>query len=195
MSVEFSLGYRLLFFAAQLLLLPFSALAQDDASLVVQVEARGEVMVVDSRLSVRAPIEDVWSVLTDFDHMSKFISGLTTSRVISLNDSHAQVEQIGKVTFGPLSISFDSVKDNELTPPKRIITTLVRGTFKQFRSTTTLDEGVDETIIIYHGEAIPEMWLPPVIGPALVRSETRKKFTELRDEILRRRKISATVAP
>jgi hypothetical protein len=30
------------------------------------------------------------------------------------------------------------------------------------------------------------MWVPPLIGPALIEAETRKQFAEIRTEIVRR---------
>jgi uncharacterized membrane protein YGL010W len=36
------------------------------------------------------------------------------------------------------------------------------------------------------GRYTPNMWVPPIIGPALITAETQKQFGEIRAEILRR---------
>jgi len=33
---------------------------------------------------------------------------------------------------------------------------------------------------------MPDMWVPPFIGPAMIEAETKKQFGEIRAEILRR---------
>ena len=42
------------------------------------------------------------------------------------------------------------------------------------------------TEIVHHAESEPPFWVPPVIGPAVIESDTRARFLELRREILRR---------
>jgi hypothetical protein len=40
------------------------------------------------------------------------------------------------------------------------------------------------------------MWVPPLIGPAMIEAETRKQFGEIRTEILRRsERRAAGLAP
>jgi hypothetical protein len=33
---------------------------------------------------------------------------------------------------------------------------------------------------------VPDVWVPPLIGPSVIEAETRKQFDEVRTEILRR---------
>lgn len=154
----------------------------------VHVETHDSLVIVDSNVKIRASPEEVWNVLTDFDHMGRFISGLTFSRIVSKpGDRTVLVEQKGTLSYGPFSIDFNSIKLNELTPFSSIQSSLVSGSFKRFDSTTTLIADGEITQIVYHAEAIPDAWLPPIIGSMLVRSEARLKFNELRDEIRRRK--------
>ena len=39
---------------------------------------------------------------------------------------------------------------------------------------------------MHHGEYVPKAWLPPMIGVAVIESETRKQFAEFAAEMLRR---------
>jgi hypothetical protein len=47
-------------------------------------------------------------------------------------------------------------------------------------------EDGDAIHILNSGRFIPEVWVPPVIGPAVIEAETRKQFEEIRSEIRRR---------
>jgi len=44
---------------------------------------------------------------------------------------------------------------------------------------------------VYHLESIPDVWLPPLIGRAIVEHETRARFRQLVEEILRRKASAA----
>jgi len=40
--------------------------------------------------------------------------------------------------------------------------------------------------ISHHGEYVPKRWLPPLVGPAVIESETKKQYGEFVAEIARR---------
>jgi hypothetical protein len=67
----------------------------------------------------------------------------------------------------------------------------VSGNLKASEFTTRVIDRGAFTQITNHGEFIPNIWVPPVIGPALIEAETRKQFQELRLEILRRKAETA----
>jgi carbon monoxide dehydrogenase subunit G len=187
---------RLIVLGATALCLSTAAAAADDGDIEVRVDRRGDLVVVDGGLSVAASPEEAWAVLTDFDHMASFISNLQVSHVVSVTGQTIHVEQKGKSSHGPFSIDFESVKAYELKPFDSIRTHLISGTFKKFEGRMDLVAQGATTRLVYHGESIPVMWVPPLIGPAMVRSEIREQFGELRDEILRRKKIeSGTRSP
>jgi carbon monoxide dehydrogenase subunit G len=183
---------RLIAFAtASLCLLGTACADPDQGDIQVRVDRRDDLLIVDASLSVHASPAEAWAVLTDFDHMARFISNLQVSRVLSASGNTLQVEQKGKSSGGPFSIAFESVKEYDLKPFESIHTRLVSGSFKKFEGKMHLVAQGEDTRLEYHGESIPEMWIPPLVGLALVRSEIREQFGELRDEILRRRQPSA----
>jgi carbon monoxide dehydrogenase subunit G len=185
---------RLIVLGATWVCLGAVANAADDNDAQVRVQTRGDLLIVDASLSVAASPEEAWAVLTDFDHMANFISNLQVSRVVAATGNTIQVEQKGKSSHGPFSIAFESIKEYELNPFDSIRSRLISGTFKRFEGTMQLIVQGKATRLVYHGESIPEMWVPPLIGPALVRSEIQEQFGELRDEIVRRNRISSGVA-
>jgi hypothetical protein len=136
--------------------------AAADQDIVVHVKKDGAEITVDVDCPVIAPVPAVWDVLTDYDNMTSFISNLEYSNVQARVDNVLRVHQRGKATRGPLSFTFDNVREVELRP------------FIEVRSR------------LNSGRYTPKLWVPPIIGPAMIEAETRKQFAEIRAEILRR---------
>lgn len=156
--------------------------------MMVTVHKNGDAIVVDVSFSVAASQQEAWGVLTDFDHMSEFISNLQSSKVISRNGNKLQVEQVGKAARGLFSFSFESVREIELTPHSTIRSRLLSGSLKKMDGATHLSSEGDATRVEFHGESIASLWVPPVVGAKFIGSEVREQFREMRAEILRRRR-------
>jgi hypothetical protein len=163
------------------------AAPQDSRDIVVRVQKKGEWVIVDVDFPVDATVLEAWNVMTDYDNMSKFISNLVSSKIIGREGNTLSVEQKGRASRGPLTISFENVREIVLTPPREVHSRLVSGDLKASEFTTRVIDRGAFTQITNHGEFIPNMWVPPLIGPALIEAETRKQFQELRIEILRRK--------
>ena len=152
----------------------------------MKVQRRGEVIVVDVEANASAPVGEAWSVFTDYDHMSSFISNIKQSRVIARNGNSLEVEQSGESRVAFLHFGFTAVRAIELVPMKEIRSSLVSGDFKAYSSTTSVAATSSGVRISHHGEYVPKSWLPPLIGPAVIESETRKQYREFIAEIERR---------
>ncbi|HMF06594.1 MAG TPA: hypothetical protein VKE72_06245, partial [Methylocella sp.] len=99
--------------------------------------------------------------------------------------------QKGKATRGVLSFSFENVREIILTPPSEVRSRMISGDLVESEFTTRVIDHGDSSQIINHGEFIPKVWVPPLIGPAVIEAETRKQFAELRTEIMRRKAETA----
>ena len=165
------------------------AAQQDNATRDIEVRAKksGSTVLIDVSLLVTASPREAWDVLTDYDHMPHFLKNLQTSKIVSKSPTRLQVAQKGGVTHGPISIKFDVVRDVQLKPFQQIDSHVVSGDLKQVDSTTRLAAEGDGTRITFHSESIPNVWVPPGIGPTLIENETREQFSDLRAEILRRK--------
>ena len=160
--------------------------ATADQDIVVDVKKDGMAVVVNVDCPVLAPLPIVWDVLTDYDNMARFVSNLQYSGVQARIDNVLEVRQAGKATRGPLSYSFDNVRQIELVPYTEIRSRLIRGDLRDSAFTTRLVEADGVVHIVHSGRYTPKVWVPPLIGPALIQAETRKQYVEIRDEILRR---------
>ena len=160
--------------------------AADDSDILVHVRKDGPVISVEVRCPVEAPASVLWDVLTDYDHMAQFVSNLQQSHVEQRVDNLLRVRQSGKASRGPLSISFENVREIQLVPFSEIRSRLVSGDLVASTFVTRIADGAGGLRIEHAGIYTPNMWVPPVVGPALIEAETRKQFGEIRTEILRR---------
>lgn len=167
-----------------------NAKADADKSIEVGVRMQDEEVIVDVQCYVRATPQEAWAVMTDFDHATGFISKLEKSTVLSRTDGTLVVAQKGRMGFGPFSVNIETVTEVRLTPYEKMHGRMISGNMKKNESTTTLVADAGGTRIVYHLESIPEVWMPPIIGRALVEYETRARFEQLLDEILRRKALA-----
>ena len=170
--------------------------AAADEDILVHARKDGAEVVVEVDCPVRAPVLAVWDVLTDYDNMSRFISNLPYSGIEGRVDNVLKVRQFGKASRGPLTITFDNVREVELRPFTEVRSRLISGDLKASAFTTRLVDVDGLVHIVNSGRYTPKIWVPPVIGPALIEEETRKQFGEIRTEILRRsERRAAELAP
>lgn len=162
-----------------------------DDDIQVRVQKDGPEIVVDIDCPVHAPVAVAWEVLTDYDHMAAFISNLESSIVQARDGLKLVVYQKGKATRGPLTFPFETVREIELVPFQQIRSQIIAGNIKASVFTTHFVDDGTLLHIINNGRYTPNIWVPPIIGPALIEAETRKQYGEIRTEIMRR---SAPVA-
>jgi hypothetical protein len=165
-----------------------------DQDIQVHVKKDGAEIVVDVDVPVNASLAVTWEVLTDYDHMTEFITNLQSSNVQAKDGQTLQVYQKGKAARGLLSITFENVREVQLVPFQEIRSRLISGDLKASQFTTRVVDDGTLIHIINSGRYTPKIWVPPIIGPALIEAETRKQFGEIRAEILRRSVLRANAA-
>lgn len=158
----------------------------DDGDIVVHVTKDGPTISADVDCPVKAPVAVVWDVLIDYDHMARFISNLETSIVRERDGDRLIVYQKGKARRGPLSFAFENEREINLIPYREIRSRLISGDLKASEFTTRIVDEGGGLHIVNSGRYTPKIWVPPLIGPAIIEAETRKQFGEIRAEILRR---------
>jgi len=151
---------------------------------------QGEQVFVDVSFHVRVTPQEAWDVMTDYDHATEFISKLEKSVILSRTKDTLLVSQKGTMGWGPFSVPIETVSEVRLSPYQEIQGRMLSGNMKKNQSTTRLIADADGTRVVYHLESIPEVWIPPLIGRALVEFETRARFRQLVGEILRRKALA-----
>ena len=170
--------------------LPSVCAAQDgDADVIVKAQKKAGEVLIEAQFWVPATPQETWAVLTDFEHMARFVSNLRTSKVIKKWDDRVRVSQSGKTTHGLLSFSFESVREIDMRPFETIHSRMISGTMQKAEGTTHLLARADGTAVSYHSESIPGAWVPPFVGTTFIETEIRSQFQDMRKEILRRKGI------
>ncbi|MBS4096477.1 MAG: SRPBCC family protein [Sulfuricella sp.] len=151
--------------------------------------ARGEetVVSVDAVMHVPVAPQEAWAVLTDFERFPDFIPNLQTSRIVSKPGEPPHLEQKGKLRYGILSFSYESLREFELTPPETIKSRVLKGNMKRMETITRIAVESGGVRITYHNEAVPSFWVAPLIGAAFIRHEVTEQFGAIIGEMLRRK--------
>lgn len=175
-----------------MLLRPATGFAADVPDpITVKVNIQGEVVRVEVELTIPATPREVWDVMTDFDHLPRFIANIRSSKTLSREGNVVRVAQTGKTSFGPLTFEFQSERELTLSPYDGFESRMISGNMKRFRGTTQLEAIEGGTRLRYHSEAVPDTAMPLGLGRSLVESETREHYQDIRREVLRRKQRTA----
>jgi carbon monoxide dehydrogenase subunit G len=166
--------------------------AQPSNDIVVHVEKDGVTFRVDAELSIAAKMEEVWDVLTDFDHMAQILSNVDASKVVNRDGDRFEVVQKSHANAGPLRLSTDSVRQVELSPKHEIKSHLLKGDLKSSEFTTRIAEQGGLTKVNVHGAFVPGGLAAAAITVEAVQAQTQRQYSELRDEVLRRKNNEPT---
>lgn len=173
-------------------LLPASAqTVQSEDGLDIAVSIDGNEVQIDINALIEARPRDVWAVFTDFDRMADFVSNLKSSHIIARgNPNTLTVEQHGRAGVGPLSFTLDSVREIQMKPFEWIRSKLLSGGMKKFDGITRISEEGGKTRVSYHSDVTSATWIPPVIGRKLIEEQAREQFSQMLQEVLRRKQAS-----
>lgn len=165
------------------LALPGQAVTDDE----VQVDYKDGLYVATLHLKTPASPLIALKVLTDFEHMAEFMPGVMSSKVVSRHGNTYEVAQRGKVSFGPFSMSFESLRRIEVIDDTRILSRSISGSAKRMQSEMKLRPQESGTQIDYHIEIEPDSWIPSSLGSNFLQHELAEQFNALGREMLRRR--------
>lgn len=121
-----------------------SDLAADSAAdLAADVEvttdrAIGRERQISAKICIPHPIEQVWQILTDYDHLADFIPSLARSRKIEHPQGGIRIEQIGTQALLRMKFCARVVLDMVEQVPHQIDFQMVEGDFKSFCGSWTL---------------------------------------------------------
>ncbi|MBQ0945615.1 SRPBCC family protein [Ideonella sp. 4Y16] len=153
----------------------------------VQVQRQGSHFSIDVVMHAAVPPPLAFEVLTDFDHMARFVPNLSESRVLERRGLTWRVAQKGAAHWGPITLPFESVRELQLDPPREIRAHALSGSAAAMDTLMQLEPEPGGTRLHYHAEVEPGRWFPPGLGPALVQHETAEQFSALLREMAARR--------
>ncbi|KAJ7973164.1 Polyketide cyclase / dehydrase and lipid transport protein [Quillaja saponaria] len=160
---------------------------------------------IRSKISIEAPLNVVWSILTDYEKLADFIPGLAVSKLLDKKDNYARLFQIGQqnlafgLKFNAKGILDCYEKEMEILPvgKKRDIEfKMTEGDFQLFEgkwsivqsSGGTCEEGDSSqtpetcTTLSYIVDVKPKLWLPVRLIEGRLCKEIKMNLASVRDE-------------
>jgi ribosome-associated toxin RatA of RatAB toxin-antitoxin module len=159
-----------------------------EPKVTVEVERNHDAIEIDSRVLLPVQPRVVWQVLTDYNRIASFVPGLTMSRLASGVGEPILLEQRGQIDFAVFQFPVEVFARVEELPYHTIRFEAVRGNMREMRGEWNIDPlGVNEgSRLRYRLHVVPGYWVPPVVGPAVIRHSFHDQFEALTREMLRR---------
>lgn len=151
-------------------------------------EGEGGRFRIDAAADLGAASALVWSTLTDYEALQRFVPGMRESKVIERRSAHSLVlRQTGAARFGPFSERFDITLAVEEQAADRIDAVAIAGDFIEFRSHYALHAlDANRTRLIYRAHLRPRRPPPPLIGALVMQTVAQRQFDALLREVERR---------
>lgn len=150
------------------------------------VSREGPAVRIEARIAAAAPLATCWGVAVDFEHVADFIPGIESSRVVSGPGEPLRVRQVGRARVAFFSTSIDVTQEMQLDAPRRIEFRSVAGNMRRMAGQWTFDGDASACTIDYGAVIEPDFWIPPLLGPLLLRSRVEEQLAALAVEIERR---------
>jgi ribosome-associated toxin RatA of RatAB toxin-antitoxin module len=170
------------------LLLPCAtaASATADGGLETKVTREGRLLHVQATLGAHAPTTTCYEVLADFDRLETFVPGLVSSDVLSEPGEPIVLHQVGEASAGPFDYTLDVTLAVHEDPPRRIEFERTDGNLRQMKGSWTVTGDAVHCDIAYFADIEPAFWVPPLIGPVLMRKRIATQLKGVVEEIRRR---------
>ena len=146
----------------------------------------GSAVQVRSTIEAPAGVELCYAVLVDFDRLAEFIPGMQSSRIVSAPGEPLLLRQVGTATAGLSTLAFDVTLAVAVEPLRWITFERVAGNLEQMTGSWRVRGDVAHCVIDYQAVLEPAFWVPPLVGPLLIRRKVEQQVDGLAAEIVRR---------
>jgi len=152
---------------------------------------------VDVKLSVDAPVDVVWQVITDYANSASFISNLKSSSQTITGPNSLVVTQVGKVGWHYLNVEIKTVYQVSLNPAeKKIQSVSIGGDLKKVNMSSQLKATPNGgSLLEYTLITDPGPWAPLPLTEELLKRQALQSFTDLNREILKRASSNSPTGP
>lgn len=151
-----------------------------------RVVRNGTALEVTSTGAVAAPMLTCYATLADLDHLAEFVPGLKSCRIVSPPGAPLEVHQVGEARAGPFGVTIDVVLAMRLDAPHRVEFRRLAGNLRQMEGSWTVSGDAAGCRIEYRATMEPDFWVPPLLGPMLMRREVSAQMAGVLAEISRR---------
>jgi ribosome-associated toxin RatA of RatAB toxin-antitoxin module len=164
-------------------LLPATVVA---GGVTTQVEREDSVLHVRSTLTAEASPANCYATIADLDHLADFVPGLRSSTIVSPPGMPIELRQVGEARAGPFGVTLDVTLAVRLEAPRQIEFRRIAGNLLQMEGSWTVTGSGQGCMVEYRAMMEPDFWVPPLIGPLLMRNKVDEQMAAVLAEIERR---------
>ena len=151
-----------------------------------RIERQGEYITVSASALMQVDARIAWEVLSDYEHLARFIPDMKSSRVVSRDGNRVLVEQKGEFGFFFYRQPVDVVLEVVEYPMRRMDARRISGNIRDLETRYDLKTSDAGVRLDYAGRFIPEFSVPPLFGLPMVRRVVERRFRAMVEEIARR---------
>lgn len=175
---------KFLRYAAIALLFSASAMSADLLNVVVEKDKDRYRLTSETRFD--AKLEDLYRVLTDYDLFTQFSSVFVEARNEAPGEN-GKPRYYTRMQGCMLLFCKSFIRIGELTlSPNSVIVAIAdpeQSDFKYSREQWILKQDGDGVLLVYDFELEPDFWVPPVIGPYIMKRVLKRGGTDAVDRI------------
>ncbi|RMG05608.1 MAG: cyclase/dehydrase [Cyanobacteria bacterium J055] len=149
-----------------------------------------------ARMVVDASVDDLWSVLTDYNNFTEFLPNIVSSTVVESTGNNYVVEQVSKQRVFLFDIESRLLTENIQTEKQRVDFRLIEGDLALFQGywtiepiSSTVEGNRDRLLITQSVEVQPERGTPEAMFYDIFKSALEKTLTAIREEVDRRKSL------
>ena len=176
----------LMLIASIVLAAPPGALGAAPPDVSIRTSRDGEFVTVSASAVMKVDPHVAWAVLSDYDHLARFIPDMKSSRVVSRDGNKVRVEQKGDVGFFFYKEPVNVLLEVHEEPPRRITAKSIEGNVRELETRYELQASASGVKLDYAGRFVPSFAIPPLIGMPLVNRLIERRFRAMIEEIQRR---------
>lgn len=165
------------------LLAPAFAAAAEMRS--VHVEHQGKRYIMQSEVAFDVGIEVLYEVFLDYDLSAQFSSWIVEARNLELEDGRRGyfIQNRGCLMFICQTTVREGVVVHEPFERIEAIADPSLSDFEVSNERWTFHEEDGATVVTYHLEMVPKFWIPPVVGPYVIKRKLRASGGDALDRI------------
>jgi ribosome-associated toxin RatA of RatAB toxin-antitoxin module len=164
--------------------------ATDAADPQVSVHEETGVYVVSATFRVLQPASTVVAVLTDYEHIPRFMPEVRTSRVLERSDGLTIVEQEAVAKVMMFSKRIHLVLEVHEQPGEIRFRDRCGKSFTRYEGVWTITESGGQTAIAYRLTAAPSFDVPEFLLKRLLKRDATEMIRQLQAEMLARSRLT-----
>ena len=143
----------------------------------LDVERQGSVFDVTMQARIDAPLDVVYSVLTNYGQLTQLSPSILESTVLEVRPGGLQrVRTVTHLCIWVFCTDLTQIQDMVDSPPDHLAATLLpEGDFRGGYARWLLRPDGDTTYMTFYAHMRPDFWVPPLFGAALVRAALERE--------------------